>query len=293
MNAARACRFQHHPNTRSNRFSRRRSDVNHREHPENMRPSATRQGWQPPSRRKGPSRETTTTTTEEPATEPPTTTMSSEMQELRHHELIEENVEVGIMFASKPIVQAITNPFIGPLTNRIGYSIPMFTGFVIMFLSTLLFAMGTNYSILFIARSLQGVGSACTSVAGMGMLAAFYPDDRERGNAMALALGGLALGVMIGPPFRRSHQISKGILGNLPFVVSNDLSSKDQALKTTFSGFYSRCHHRKIFGHMSIKISDATKSESHQFKDHRLNFFSLPPWLAALWEDGGWESQSG
>ncbi|GFT46224.1 synaptic vesicular amine transporter [Nephila pilipes] len=134
-------------------------------------------------------------------TEPPTTTLSPEMKELRHHELVEESVEVGIMFASKPIVQAITNPFIGPLTNRIGYSIPMFTGFVIMFLSTLLFAMGTNYAILFIARSLQGVGSACTSVAGMGMLAAFYPDDRERGNAMALALGGLALGVMIGPPF--------------------------------------------------------------------------------------------
>ncbi|KAF8771923.1 Synaptic vesicular amine transporter like protein [Argiope bruennichi] len=143
-----------------------------------------------------------TTTTEQAAdSEPPITTLSSEMKELRHHELIEENVEVGIMFASKPIVQAITNPFIGPLTNRIGYSIPMFTGFVIMFLSTLLFAMGTNYAILFIARSLQGVGSACTSVAGMGMLAAFYPDDRERGNAMALALGGLALGVMIGPPF--------------------------------------------------------------------------------------------
>lgn len=54
---------------------------------------------------------------------------------------------------------------------------------------------------LLIARSLQGVGSACTSVAGMGMLAERYPDDRERGNAMAIALGGLALGVLIGPPF--------------------------------------------------------------------------------------------
>ncbi|XP_042900063.1 synaptic vesicular amine transporter-like [Parasteatoda tepidariorum] len=146
----------------------------------------------------------TTTEEEEEAettTEPAITTLSPEMKELRHHELVEENVEVGIMFASKPIVQAITNPFIGPLTNRIGYSIPMFSGFVIMFVSTLLFAMGTSYPMLFIARSLQGVGSACTSVAGMGMLAAFYPDDRERGNAMALALGGLALGVMIGPPF--------------------------------------------------------------------------------------------
>ena len=31
---------------------------------------------------------------------------------------------------------------------------------------------------------------------GMGMLAQQYPDDRERGNAMGIALGGLALGVL-------------------------------------------------------------------------------------------------
>lgn len=35
----------------------------------------------------------------------------------------------------------------------------------------------------------------------MGMLAQCYPDDKERGNAMGIALGGLALGVLIGPPF--------------------------------------------------------------------------------------------
>ena len=28
------------------------------------------------------------------------------------------------------------------------------------------------------------------------MLAVTYPDDRERGNAMGIALGGLALGVL-------------------------------------------------------------------------------------------------
>ena len=33
------------------------------------------------------------------------------------------------------------------------------------------------------------------------MLADRYPDDQERGNAMGIALGGLALGVLIGPPF--------------------------------------------------------------------------------------------
>lgn len=77
----------------------------------------------------------------------------------------------------------------------------MFAGFVILFLSTLIFAIGESFATLLVARMLQGVGSACTSVAGMGMLAERYPDDRERGNAMAVALGGLALGVLIGPPF--------------------------------------------------------------------------------------------
>lgn len=58
-------------------------------------------------------------------------------KERKHKELVHENIEVGVMFASKAVVQLITNPFVGPLTNRIGYSIPMFMGFVIMFLSTL------------------------------------------------------------------------------------------------------------------------------------------------------------
>ncbi|XP_069363735.1 synaptic vesicular amine transporter isoform X1 [Maniola hyperantus] len=122
-------------------------------------------------------------------------------REERHKELIHETVAVGIMFASKAIVQLIANPFVGPLTHRIGYSVPMFTGFILMFLSTLIFAFGRSYSVLFVARALQGIGSSCSSVSGMGMLAERYPDDKERGNAMGIALGGLALGVLIGPPF--------------------------------------------------------------------------------------------
>ena len=70
---------------------------------------------------------------------------------------------------------------------------------------------------LFTARALQGLGSACSSVSGrsggrcrggvylcvlgMGMLADRYTDNKERGNAMGIVLSGLALGVLIGPPF--------------------------------------------------------------------------------------------
>merc|ERR1719187_808237 len=128
-----------------------------------------------------------------------TTTLS--MEERKHKELVEENLEVGVMFASKAFVQLIANPFVGPLTNRIGYSIPMFAGFFIMFVSTIIFAFGRSYTVLFFARALRGIGSSCSSVSGMGMLADRNPDDKERGNAMGLALGGLAMGVVIGPPF--------------------------------------------------------------------------------------------
>lgn len=57
---------------------------------------------------------------------------------------------------------------------RIGYSIPMFTGFIIMFLSTLIFAFGRSYGILFLARALQGIGSSCSSVSGEFLSLSFY-----------------------------------------------------------------------------------------------------------------------
>lgn len=51
-------------------------------------------------------------------TEMPAIDEESERNRLRHEELVGENTEVGVMFASKPIVQAITNPFVGTLTNK-------------------------------------------------------------------------------------------------------------------------------------------------------------------------------
>ncbi|KAK3537433.1 hypothetical protein QTP70_009980 [Hemibagrus guttatus] len=132
---------------------------------------------------------------------PPTPASNASDCPKADQQLLNENVKVGLLFASKATVQLITNPIIGPLTNKIGYQIPMFAGFCIMFLSTIMFAFSSSYTLLFLARSLQGVGSSCSSVAGMGMLASVYTDDEERGSAIGIALGGLAMGVLVGPPF--------------------------------------------------------------------------------------------
>ncbi|MGH0115921.1 UNVERIFIED_CONTAM: hypothetical protein FKN15_054277 [Acipenser sinensis] len=143
--------------------------------------------------------------------------------------LLNENVKVGLLFASKATVQLITNPFIGPLTNRIGYQIPMFAGFCIMFLSTVMFAFSESYTLLFLARSLQGIGSSCSSVAGMGMLASVYTNDEERGNAMGIALGGLAMGVLVGPPF--GSVMYEFVGKTAPFLILAVLALLDGALQ--------------------------------------------------------------
>lgn len=164
-----------------------------------------------------------------------TTTFSAENAsyyaelEERHKELVGETVEVGLMFASKAFVQLLANPIVGPLTHKIGYSIPMFTGFIIMFISTIIFAFGRSYWVLFVARALQGIGSSCSSVSGMGMLADRYTDDKERGNAMGIALGGLALGVLIGPPF---GGIMYEFVGkSAPFLILSALALGDGVLQ--------------------------------------------------------------
>ncbi|XP_035215283.1 synaptic vesicular amine transporter-like isoform X2 [Stegodyphus dumicola] len=122
-------------------------------------------------------------------------TEAEEAPTSRQH-MVNENSEVGLLFASKAIVQLIMNPIIGPLTNRMGCSAPLFAGTLILILSSLMFAHGKTFAVLFAARSVQGVGSACISVAGMAMIADRYPDDKERSKIMGITMGGIAAGVL-------------------------------------------------------------------------------------------------
>uniref|UniRef100_A0A667X6N0 Solute carrier family 18 member 2 n=1 Tax=Myripristis murdjan TaxID=586833 RepID=A0A667X6N0_9TELE len=100
-----------------------------------------------------------------------------------------ENVKVGVLLASKAAVQLITNPFIGPLTNRIGYHIPMFAGFCIMFFY--------SHHISHISQSLQLEIPLKPHELKKNVV---YTADKERGRAMGIAFSGLALGLVLGAP---------------------------------------------------------------------------------------------
>lgn len=107
----------------------------------------------------------------------------------------------GLLFASKAIVQLLINPFSGALIDRIGYDIPMMIGLIIMFLSTAVFACGRSYSMLFFARSLQGVGSAFADTSGMAMIADRFTEENERSKALGIALAFISFGCLVAPPF--------------------------------------------------------------------------------------------
>lgn len=112
-----------------------------------------------------------------------------------------ETRDVGWLFASKAIVQLFISPFAGPIIDRFGYERPLIGGLSVLFVSTTIFAFGDSYTVLFLARSLQGVGSAFADSAGLAMIADRFKEARERTQAQGIALAFISFGSLFAPPF--------------------------------------------------------------------------------------------
>ena len=112
-----------------------------------------------------------------------------------------QDASIGLLFASKAIVQLLVNPLSGTVIDRKGYDMPMVIGLGIIFLSTTIFAFGQSYTVLFIARSMQGAGSAFADTAGLAMIADSYPEEGERSRALGIALAFISFGSLFAPPF--------------------------------------------------------------------------------------------
>ncbi|KAG9275370.1 probable vesicular acetylcholine transporter-A [Astyanax mexicanus] len=111
------------------------------------------------------------------------------------------DLQVGVLFASKAILQLIVNPLTGTFIDRVGYDIPLLIGLSIMFVSTCIFAFAENYATMFVARSMQGLGSAFADTAGIAMIADTYTEEAERSRALGIALAFISFGSLAAPPF--------------------------------------------------------------------------------------------
>ncbi|XP_023698119.1 probable vesicular acetylcholine transporter-A [Paramormyrops kingsleyae] len=111
------------------------------------------------------------------------------------------DIQIGVLFASKAILQLLVNPLSGTFIDRIGYDIPLLIGLTVMFFSTCIFAFAENYATLFAARSLQGLGSAFADTSGIAMIADKYTEEAERSKALGIALAFISFGSLVAPPF--------------------------------------------------------------------------------------------
>ncbi|XP_017844719.1 synaptic vesicular amine transporter [Drosophila busckii] len=114
--------------------------------------------------------------------------------------LTRENSSIGLLLAMKALVQLIFNPIVGNLSSKCGYRLPIVIGTCFLLFSSLSFAVGESYWSLLLARSVQGIGSACIGVCGMSLVAQHYEEAR-RSKVMGIILGSIALGVLLGYPF--------------------------------------------------------------------------------------------
>jgi MFS family permease len=113
----------------------------------------------------------------------------------------ERPVLLGLLFASKSIVQLLIAPVSAWLVHRVGARTPHVAGLAVLLGATALYTAvrSAGYPGMMASRCLQGLGSSLTGTAGMSALCLAYPDGKGRSEAIGTALGGVGVGVLIGP----------------------------------------------------------------------------------------------
>jgi MFS transporter, DHA1 family, solute carrier family 18 (vesicular acetylcholine transporter), member 3 len=106
----------------------------------------------------------------------------------------------GILVASKPLTQLLTDLIIGSFLDRVMYESSLFTGLTVLFLSCLIFAFGSSYELLVMARCVQGVGSAMTHSSAYALLSIRFTDVAERTKVLGIVGTSTMLGYLIAPP---------------------------------------------------------------------------------------------
>ncbi|KAE8591357.1 hypothetical protein XENTR_v10018422 [Xenopus tropicalis] len=139
-----------------------------------------------------------------------------------------EDMQIGVLFASKAILQLLINPLSGTFIDRVGYDIPLLIGLVVLFFSTVIFAFAENYATLFVARSLQGLGSAFADTSGIAMIADTYTEEAERSKALGIALAFISFGSLVAPPF--GGILYQFVGKRMPFLVLASIALIDGVL---------------------------------------------------------------
>ena len=131
---------------------------------------------------------------------------------------------IGLWFGSYATALFLFTPIFGIVSDRVGRRGPMLGGLLGLAGATLLYAFANSYTVLVLARVLQGISAAATWTAGLALLADLFPAE-ARGKAMGMAMAGMAVGILVGPSFGGVLYEMGGY--SLPFFVATGFALLD------------------------------------------------------------------
>ncbi|XP_076824836.1 synaptic vesicular amine transporter-like isoform X1 [Clavelina lepadiformis] len=106
-----------------------------------------------------------------------------------------ENLNKATIYATKWIFQAYSSVTIGPIIDRFGHKVAMYTGTGLLFVTAIGFGLARSYPVLLLSATLHGIGSSCVTVGGMTMLAKTFNNHEERGKIFGLTMASIAASI--------------------------------------------------------------------------------------------------
>lgn len=119
----------------------------------------------------------------------------------------------GLLFAAKPLAQAVLNPVIASL--RADDAKVLMSGTLVGGLGAIAFGLVDSYVVMMVIRLVQGGASAALMTGGMSLLMGSCEGEHTRARAASRVLLGLTLGVTSGErrsPHIRSRNRDKALI---------------------------------------------------------------------------------
>ncbi|MGH7044893.1 MAG: MFS transporter [Stellaceae bacterium] len=105
--------------------------------------------------------------------------------------------QLGLLYGGYAAGVLLATPLFGFLGDRIGCRRPLICGVALSAIALVLLCFAPVFSLLLLARVLQGAAAAATWTAGLALIAEHYPDRRV--EMMGYALMGSTAGSLLGP----------------------------------------------------------------------------------------------
>ena len=105
----------------------------------------------------------------------------------------------GLLFASKAIIQLIMAPVAGIVIDKFLYELPLLFGVSLQLIATIVYCIHDSYWFMVCARAVQGIGSAFSDPAAMGLVSELYPDNVDRVFIICVLSAIISSSNMLGP----------------------------------------------------------------------------------------------